>query len=1059
MIRRIGRPCLLLTATLLVETSVWGDVTLDGDGIRLTLDGKGVASLKETASGRELVGQRLPFAAFVKGKGNPTEPLKMEVLGEGRLAFVFPEPLGEVDVQATPFAGGWTFEITKAAATDFGTFEICRIRSCCSKWTGSFANAWSDERSAVCVRSYDFLGTPKCTGYLRNAIADTCPLVGRKTGLAAGPRTGFVGRLRAMTVAAGVPRSDCGGAWSLGSEAGRWNYVFARIKRDDVDYWIDLARRSGFLDLHLNESWGSCWGDYEIRKEVFAGGLAGMADACRRIHDAGLKVGTHTLTGCLSMQSKHLSPVCDSNLVFDATYTLAEPLAADATELVVNERPIDKHALVATYSSNGNYLWANGELMQYTGIRREKPYAFTGLTRTVRKTRSAGALPAGTFVGYPHHRYNCLYPEPGSPLADAVTDRLAEVYNACGMDEIYFDGSEGMGTGYGNSYMRWRTFGKLRANNGHSPIVEASSQGANNWWFQTRTATLDRPIYGMKTFHDLHIARGIRECRLSNFMEPQMGWWEPCLARPRARGHFTDEMEYFAGKNAGHDLAMAIEGLDARPLPFAIRRQLTLLGWYEKPRLAHAYRPSVTNYLAGVRTEGRLRQGSDGVWRFVEAEIAPHRAGSPETRAWTCVSDSRRPVALRVEALYDGQPTNAPLLLAASDFAGMKTKKAPGMTVACAQSAETTHGKALGLSASNRKVDDRTAAWAAASVTYGFPGRNLGKDVAGFSVWVKGDGSGALLNFVLRNVPDFAVVISEHYAKIDFTGWRRFDFLLRERDAGERYRYTWPFGSFPSPVYINGIKPEHFGGVDLYLNDIPKGGTASVEIGEIAPLLQVPRPPTAFSVDVNGQRVDVPFPLASGEYAELDGGAWTRYSELGLPVAHTAASVRPVFGAGTNRLALVAAEGARAEVTTFAFGKVHEALRSTEAPILRFEAVEPFVYDPAHGLAGPTKIRVRPNVTARLSLEVLGPAADPEVTLGATHVKLPSVAAGELLVCRDGTTWKIVTAKDGTTLREGRLGSPLPELTETTSFAFAADVPSGEHAEVDLMKEYANHDK
>ena len=644
----------------------------------------------------------------------------------------------------------------------------------------------------------------------------------------------------------------------------------------------------------------------------------------------------------------------------------------------------------------------------------------------------------------------------GLPLAAMVSDRLAEVYNVCGLDEIYFDGSEGMGTSYGNNWMRWNTFRQLKKNNGHSPIVEASSQGANNWWFQTRTATLDRPIYGIKTFHDLHVERGIRECRMANFMEPQMGWWEPCLARPRSRGHFPDEMEYFAGKNAGHDLAMAIEGLDVRPLPFGIRRQLTLLGWYEKPRLAHAYRPAVTNYLAGERTEGRLRQGSDGHWRFVEAEIVPHRAGSPESRAWTRPSDRKRPVALRVEALYHGTPTNGPSLLASADFAGMKTKAAAGLTVACAPSEDAAHGRTLRLTAANKSVGDRTAAWVSAAASFAFPGRNVGKDVAGFSVWVKGDGSGALLSVVLSNVPDFAVAFSEHYLKLDFTGWKRVDFLLRERDAGERYRYKWPFGSFPSPVYINGIKPDHLGGVTFYLNDIPQGASAAVEVGEVTPLLQTPGRIEKGAVEVNGARFVLPFALASGEYAELDGGAWTRYSELGVPVERVAASAQPVFAAGENRVSFAAEEGARAEVTTFAFGEMHEALASTADPIMRFEAMEPFVYDPEHGLEGPKLIRIRPDARAKILCEILGPVENPSLTLGTVKTAFPSVAADELLVCSDGATWKIVTAKDGTVRREGKLARPLPALAESTAFRFEGAVPSGAHAEVDLMKEYAD---
>ena len=35
------------------------------------------------------------------------------------------------------------------------------------------------------------------------------------------------------------------------------------------------------------------------------------------------------------------------------------------------------------------------------------------------------------------------YPEPGTPLFEKIAIRLADVYNDCGFDAVYFDGSEG----------------------------------------------------------------------------------------------------------------------------------------------------------------------------------------------------------------------------------------------------------------------------------------------------------------------------------------------------------------------------------------------------------------------------------------------------------------------------------------------------------------------------------------------------------------------------------------------------------------------------------------
>ena len=140
-----------------------GVFALTGDGVALTLDGKGFGtSLKLTGTGRELVARRLAFAAFMdQEKKNIVEPTALRSAGPEAFVLSFPEPYGEVAFSVKPFAGGWIFEITSAAAKDFERFEFCRFQPTCTKWKGDFASAWSDEDAAVCIRSCELGGTTR----------------------------------------------------------------------------------------------------------------------------------------------------------------------------------------------------------------------------------------------------------------------------------------------------------------------------------------------------------------------------------------------------------------------------------------------------------------------------------------------------------------------------------------------------------------------------------------------------------------------------------------------------------------------------------------------------------------------------------------------------------------------------------------------------------------------------------------------------------------------------------------------------------------------------------
>jgi hypothetical protein len=752
--------------------------------------------------------------------------------------------------------------------------------------------------------------------------------------------------------------------------------------------------------------------------------------------------------------------------VFDATYTLAEAFGPDSTEMLVLEKPIDRHSTVYTYSSNGNFLWYGGEVMQYSGIRREKPYGFTGLKRGALKTRKTGTIPAGAKIGYLHQRYCAFYPDPDGPLADRIAEQLGKVYNTCKLDEFYFDGSEGMGSRYGIDAMRHKIFSRLEAHNGHSPSIEASCGGANNWWFQTRTATTDHGVYGVKRFHDWHINWAVHKGRQCNFLEPQMGWWQPRLDCPHARGHFPDEMEYFAGKNAGHDAAMSIQGVGTRPLASGIRRQLSILGWYEYPRLARAFAPEVKEYLAVEGTEGRLRQNSRGEWKFTKIVSSVNRARNAWERKWKIDGgDAPADAALRVEALYGSQPEHEGVtLLSGADFAGLSGRGAAGVAAKLERDVPGRNGsRAFRLAAENTGAE-RNASWALAKFEFDFPGKDVGKKRLAFGAWVKGDGSGALLNLQLSSPGAFVGGISDHYVRLDFTGWKYIRFFLRERDSAKFPLYRWPYGGGYASIYRNRVATDHIGTFAAYLNDIPRGSSASVEIGEVKAFESVPVKMSDAAVAIGGVKYTVPFTLESGEYAELDGGRWTKFSARGDALESCAAQASPKLLPGENEVEFSAA-GACAEVTVFRFGETLDALAKKLTPEMerqmRHEAMMPFEWNPRKGLHAPATIPVRRGGKAKWSFEISGPCENPAFSFKTLFgmkdnvYRIPaSAAADEAIVCRNGIDWKVVKTRNGATVREGRLAKPLPLLRASYPFSFSATVPEDKVCIVDILEEY-----
>ena len=1039
-------------------------IVLDGAKSVMELDSFGrLASVRIKEKGCELLERPLPFVAIVREKGGMLSTRHVERI-ENKLVVTFPRMSGEVVLSFHPIGNqdGWSFAVESATVTDIKEIVCARVLPSCKKWLGTMGAIFSDEKSAIALRAYDVALEMRVSPLngLSIAASKDHGLVGGRFGLVAGPRTGFVEQLRAMSKDSGAPLSSSGGAWALGSEANRGSYVFADLSLASVDDWIDLAERGGFEYVHLH-GWWDWLGQYPVRKTYFPNGLEDMKAAVDKIHAAGLKAGMHSLTACINPhRDPWISPICTTNLVADAVYSLAAPVSIDATEILVNECPIAKHDLVYTYSSNGNFLRLGNEVVQYTGIRREKPYAFTGCRRGFFKTVPA-AYAAGARCDYLHQRYNAFYPDPDSPLADDLATRLANVRNFCGIDFFYFDGSEGMGTRYGIDKLRRLIYGHFS----QPPVAEASCWGAHNWWFHSRLGAWDHSVWGAKRFHDKHVRTTIESSRLANFLEPQMGWWQPRVGSAAARGHFSEEMEYFAAKNAGHDAAMSQQGVNVTGAPMSefLSRQFTLMGWYERFRLARAFAPGVQERLSEPRTEFRLRQGDDGVWKLTQQTSIVHRVQGPESLSWTLDLAQDADATLRLEALYGAAPRSVSTgtnFLSVADIPQMSVSQAAAVkaVLETGEKGPEDSGPSIRFSAVNSGTTSR-GAWAGATRLFSFPYMSLGTNAA-FGMWVKGDGSGTILNLQLQMAREYHGGIGEHYVKLDFTGWRYVTLLARERDADAFADLFWPYGGGYASVFRNPYDARHIAGVALYLNEIPPGGRCHVEVADIR-ACAVAKPTLCSSrISVNGQPFDVPFKLHAGEYAELEDGRWILYSEKGESL-QSVKCPELRLQAGANEVVFTGETDAnvppRVEVTFLVRGTPFAALdpQSRGCPKLAYEAMLPFRYAPTKGFDETPPLAIRPGETARLELTVFGPIDRPSFDFGETGIfEFPvSLKADERLLCKDGRNWRVI-GKDRKIVSEGVLSVEIPCFPRSQTWKFRSSSSSEAQARIELVKRY-----
>jgi len=489
------------------------------------------------------------------------------------------------------------------------------------------------------------------------------------------------------------------------------------------------------------------------------------------------------------------------------------------------------------------------------------------------------------------------------------------------------------------------------------------------------------------------------------------------------------------------------------------------MGWYERFRLAGAWADGVQAKMNAERAEFRLRQDVEGLWTLAAVTTVVHRVKGtvPGSETWR-VDFSKAgsaPIAAdaRVEAYYapgDFNAKNALVLFDPASEEGVTVSSASNVVFRTARAADPAHGAILQLRAENRGAP-RNGSWTRVERVFSPHASPGGSRAMGF--WVKGDASGAVLNFQLNGPREYGGTLSDHFVKLDFTGWRYVDFVMREREAEEALKWKWDV-SRSSQRFRSILNMDHLYSVAFLLNGIPPGREVSIAVSGARMFRDTRITLEKPVLSVNGQKHLVPFALVSGDFAELEAGVWRHYREDGTLLAEAASSAPLTLASGINEFRFSAGDGAdrRAEVTLFAKGAPFPALRTdlnaAQKKHLAYEAALDLFYAPSRGADGKTLLKMRPSERATLEIEITGPVEHPVLTLGAARAVFPaSLREGDRLFCRDGRNWCVTDAERRERLK-GVLAVPVPPVSGVVKAALSSDAPASAAASLKLVKIY-----
>lgn len=834
-----------------------------------------VTGLVDKQTDKDYVVKAVPFAT-IKKDGRHYRPSSCSY-ENGRLTVEFSRAGVTVVLAVRAEKQYFVFEVLSVSEEDVEELVFLNLVVEPSKYLSNMSGQAADDDYAVCLRCLNLQAKPSVHGrpaQLRATCSGKHGIKGAKAALVACPARQLRPALKELVERDDPCASPLGGPFALDADANRYSYLFAYgVSEANVDAWIDLARTACIPIIHLN-GWYRTRGHYEPRKDQFPRGLASLKAVVDTIHAAGQLAGMHTLTGCISPGDPFTSPVPDKRLAKDRVFTLAESVSEADGVVPLLESPSGLHTIWA-YASRGNVVQIGDELIQYTELQEEAPYALTKCKRGAFGTK-AQSHEKGATVSHLYVKYS-FQPDENSTLVDEVADCIAKVVNECGFDLIYHDGAEGMpASPYGSSKMRMAIFDKIER-----PIrVESSSSGLHHCWpFHSCVGAWDLPHWGIKRFIDLH-CRSNERYRNTSLMPAQLGWWGIFGPTDSHDALWPDELEYLCSKALGHDMSMSFQGLRPSAQPANARQDeyLETIGRHEKLRLSGYFSESVKEKLRVPGDEFHLVQAADGEWQFSQTDYMAHKVtGSTDGSSdWTVTNRfaSQQP-ALRIQALHGTGPYDGAESMMLADcgdprqFSDVGT--APRVTAGLTPSTELVKaGDASGCYVAKSDRAERRGGWARVIKEFSPP-----IDIRKFGalgLWIHGDGKGEILNFQLTNLPHYwegGQTCSEHYVTVDFKGWRYFELLLRERDAGRHGDYAWPYSPLYG-IYRAGLRRQCVTKLTIYYNNLPPGEEVKCYISPIKALPTVKRDLANPSLAIAGKRIVFPLALESGQYVEFN---------------------------------------------------------------------------------------------------------------------------------------------------------------------------------------------
>ncbi|MBN1442068.1 MAG: carbon-nitrogen hydrolase family protein [Planctomycetes bacterium] len=664
-----------------------GDIAIESPRIRLVLGSDGTCrGLIDTSTGRDWCFAQSGLRVIEGTVGGQADRAGSLSFDGWRLTARLEKHATELAYRVATQPDWILFELESVKGPRPDSLTLFRLPVAMAESAGAHLNLAREDGVAACILSARIQSygraTPRGKWTDLRVVTQDAPgprLEGAAAALILSPAAEIRGIIHRAATAFGLPTNASGGVPSKELPAAKRSYWFMGFGERDAGRMIEYCERSGIRQVMLNfHSWSTGPGHYPINTRNYPGGLESLKAVIGRLHDAGILIGMHTYASKVKKTDPYVTPVPDKRFWKELEVPLAEGVSPEQTEIRAGGSlaewpgsPVAKRTSWEGGVAKHREVVIGDEIIRYAAIGPEGRYdTFLACERGAWKTRAA-SHDAGE-AAYHYGVDGCIdgyIIDQETPLLDEVTGRLAEIFNACGFDMVYFDGGEDVDTRRFDYYVTkhqaaamskftkrpivhmgtvmthglWHSFTRAGTADTYMNTMRGrmiAQDGAGNARRVTEIAggvvrrTVEYEVRGklerwptVKEHIDVSVRRAV--AMEAALMPAELGWFGIWPENDYSDGLQLDEFEYLMVKSLAYDQPISLQTsfaqMEKHPLTAQI---LEMARTYEEMRLAGPPLDAATR--ERLRSLGRdfILVQTGGAREFAEVREVPDVAGT-----------------------------------------------------------------------------------------------------------------------------------------------------------------------------------------------------------------------------------------------------------------------------------------------------------------------------------------------------------------------------------------------------------------------------------------------